>query len=242
MNAERRLWERGAEKPEGQNWKVIRSPEFAKRLTGIADMNPNVPPMRSGRLTYIRDELKKRTGQEISVESIRKWFSGEAMPHKDRVEHLAEILRVDAAWLMLGEEGQDTPQQRRARNAMADGAVNVVAGFAQMDGAVVAFPEDDDRFALAQHIDLYAIIRGANYPLHVIVAEETENSQLIFAVPTDLRNTLSIGVVRLDGFNFSVFEITDEAIELGTPGQRGKIEVNARSQGVREITSFKDRF
>jgi hypothetical protein len=238
------LWDRHGEKPERQNWKVIRSPEFAERLTRTADMNPNVPPMRSGRLTYIRDELSKRNpGQApISLESVRKWFSGEAMPHKDRVEHLAEILRVDAAWLMLGEEGQDTPQQRRARNAMVDGAVNVVAGLAQMDGAVVAFPEDDDRFALAQHIDLYAIIRGANYPLHVIVAEEQENGQLVFSVPTDLRNTVPIGVVRLEAFNFSVFEITDEAIELGTPGQRGKIEVNARSQGVREITSFKERF
>jgi transcriptional regulator with XRE-family HTH domain len=241
VNAERSLWQRGVEKPEKEGWRVIRSPEFAERFNHAADMNPNVPPMRQGRYVYIKDQLAKR-GQEVSVESIRKWFSGESMPHKDRVEHLAEVLKVDASWLMLGEDASDTPQQRRARNAMVSGAVNFVAGIAQMDGAVVAFPEDDDRFAIAQHIDLHAIIRGANYPLHVIVAEEREGGQIVFSVPTDLRNTVPIGVMRLEGFNFSVFEITDEAIELGTPGQRGKIEVNVRSQGVREITSFKERF
>jgi hypothetical protein len=31
-----------------------------------------------------------------------------------------------------------------------------------MDGAAVAFPEEDDRYAMAQHIDLHAIIRGAS--------------------------------------------------------------------------------
>lgn len=239
MNAERKLWLRDGQSPK-QTYGVIRHPEFADRLNKTADLNPNVPPMRSGRLTYVQGELSKR-GQDVSLESVRKWFSGEAMPHKDRSEHLAEILKVDSAWLMFGTEGQETPGQRRARNAMADGAVNFVAGIAQMDGAVVAFPEEDDRYALAQHVDLQAIIRGANYPIHVIVAEEREN-QTVFSVPTDLRNTVPIGVLRLEGFNFAVYEITDEAIELGTPGTRGKIEVNVQSQGVHEITSFKDRF
>lgn len=241
MNAERKLWQRGEASGEKQTYGIIRHPEFADRLTKTADMNPNVPPMRSGRLTYVQGQLKKR-GQELSLESVRKWFSGEAMPHRDRGELLAEILGVDSAWLMLGTEGQGTPQQRRARNAMVEGAVNLVAGLCQMDGAVIAFPDDDDRFALAQHIDLQVIIRGANYPIHVVVAEEREDNQCVFSVPTDLRNTVPIGVMRLDGFNFSVFEITDEAIELGTAGVRGKMEVNCRSQGVREIESFKDRF
>lgn len=239
MTTDQKLWQRDVE-PKYRSGLILH-PEFAERLAKAADMNPNIPPMRSGRLVYVREELEKR-GQSVSLESVRKWFSGESMPHKNRVDHLAEIMRADASWLMLGNEAADTPQERRARNAMVDGAVNAVAGFAQMDGAVIAFPEPDDRFALAQHVDLHAIIRGASYPIHVVTAEDRENNQQVFAVPTDLRNTVPIGVMRLDGFNFSVFEISDEAIELGTPGQRGKIEVNVRSQGVREITSFRERF
>lgn len=239
MNAERKLWERGGDKKPA-TYGVIRHPEFADRLTRTADMNPNVPPMRSGRLTYVQSELHK-LGQDVSLESVRKWFSGEAMPHKDRAELLAQVLTADANWLLLGAEPGETPQARRTRNAMADGAVNVVAGLAQRDGAIISFPDPEDRYEMAQHVDLRAVIRGANYPLHVIVGEE-EGGKITFAVPTDLRNTVPLGVVWLEGFNVGVYEITDEAIELGTRGTRGKILVDLHSHGVREITSFKDRF
>lgn len=240
MNAERKLWERGTGEKKVYHGRILH-PDFQERLVKTADMNPNVPPMRSGRLTYIQEELRKR-GHEVSLESVRKWFSGESKPHESRAAILAEILRVDEAWLMLGIESSTTPQQRRARNALVDGAVNLVAGLMQMDGATIAFPDEDDRYALSQHIDLQAIIRGASYPIHVVVAEERENGQCIFSVPTDLRNTVPIGVLRLDGFNFSIYEITDVAIEMGTPGRQGKIEVNVRDEGVREIQSFKERF
>jgi hypothetical protein len=65
---------------------------------------------------------------------------------------------------------------------------------------------------------------------------------MIFSVPTDLRNTVPIGVVRNDGFNFSLYEITDMAIEMGRPGRTGKVLVDVREEGVREIFGFKDRF
>jgi hypothetical protein len=181
-------------------------------------MNPNVPPMRSGRLTYIRDELQKR-GQEVSLESVRKWFSGEAMPHKDRAEHLAEILRVDASWLMLGRRSGNAaaaprsqrngrrrrePRRRprsdgRRRGRLPRGGRPLRAGAAHRPA------RDHPRRELS---DSRHRRRGAR------------ERQTVFSVPTDLRNTVPIGVLRLEGFNFAVYEITDEAIELGTPGNR----------------------
>jgi hypothetical protein len=164
------------------------------------------------------------------------------MPHHSRATLLAEILKVDEAWLIFGTDQTVTPAQRRLRNALNDGAVNFVAGLAQMDGAAVAFPDADDGYALAQHIDLQAIIRGASYAICVVVAEKDEDDRLIFSVPTDLRNTVPIGVVRNDGFNFSIYEITPMAIEMGKPGKTGKVKVDLRDEGVREIFGFKERF
>jgi hypothetical protein len=235
------LWERTGESEQKQYWGQVRHKEFAERLNKTADLNPNVPPLRSGRLTYIQEELKKRD-VEVSLESVRKWFSGESMPHHSRATLLAEILKVDEAWLIFGTDQTVTPAQRRLRNALNDGAVNFVAGLAQMDGAAVAFPDADDGYALAQHIDLQAIIRGASYAICVVVAEKDEDDRLIFSVPTDLRNTVPIGVVRNDGFNFSIYEITPMAIEMGKPGKTGKVKVDLRDEGVREIFGFKERF
>jgi hypothetical protein len=240
VNAEK-LWVRdGSAQGKKYSGRILH-PDFAERLVKTADMNPNVPPMRSGRLTYIQGELEKR-GHAVSIESVRKWFSGESKPHDTRAELLAEILRVDAGWLLLGTEATGTPQERRVRNAMADGVVNVVAGLMQLDGAVIAFPTPEDRYAIAQHIDLTAIIRGASYSVHVVLAEEREKGQVIFSVPTDLRNTVPLGVHRREGFELSIYEITDIAIEMGTPGKQGKIEVSLRDEGVREIESFTERF
>jgi hypothetical protein len=233
------LWERTGQSHEKQYAGQRLHLEFADRLNKAADLNPNVPPLRSGRLTYIQDEMEKR-GMTVSLETVRKWFSGESMPHKSRWETISEILKVDQAWLIHGTEDV-TPSERRLRNAMADGAVNFVAGLMQMDGATVAFPDDGDRYAIQDHIDLTAIIRGASYAIHVIVAEERDSGP-VFSVPTELRHTVPIGVVRHEGFNFSVYEITDMAIGLGKPGRTGRIEVDIREDGVREIESFRDRF
>jgi hypothetical protein len=44
----------------------------------------------------------------------------------------------------MGIDPEFQPHERKLRNAMADGAVNLVAGFIQMDGAYPAFPEESD--------------------------------------------------------------------------------------------------
>jgi len=238
MNA---LWERTGESKDKKYHGRVLHPEFAARLNKSSDMNPNVPPLRQGRLTYIQSKLKER-GQEVSLESVRKWFSGESTPHRSRASLLAEILKVDESWLLMGSDPSSTPAQRRLRNAMVDGAVNFVAGLAQMDGATVAFPDEDDRYAIAQHIDLHAIIRGASYAIHVVVAEERDDGRTVFSIPTDLRNTIPIGIVRQEGFNFCLYEITDIAIDLGHAGRTGRMEVDLKADGVREIHSFKERF
>jgi hypothetical protein len=242
VNSVHDLWkDRSGNSKQKKYWGRILHKDFADRLNKTADLNPNVPGLREGRLTYIQGELAKR-GHELSLESVSKWFKGESKPHDSRASALAEILRVDEGWLMLGAGEDKNPQKRRVRNALADGAVNLVAGLCQMDGAVVAFPDEEDRFSIAQHIDLNVIIRGASYAIHVVVAEQRDDGEQVFAIPTNLRNTVPIGVQRLEGFNFCVYEITAEAIEMGRPGRTSKIEVPVRDTGVREIHSFAERF
>jgi hypothetical protein len=218
--------------------KVIRSPEFARRFEQAADLHPHCPAKHRGRLEWVSDQMTKK-GHSVSNETVRKWFSGEATPRPDKGAVLAEIMEVDVAWLQMGIDANLAPRERKARNAMADGAVNVVAGLIQMDGGNPAFPDDDDKRAEREHIDLYAIIRGGSYSLNITLGE-TEGRKAKFAVPTALgENVIALGVIR-EGFTFDVFELTPDLIETGA--RRGaSIEVTADASKLRRIEGFNRR-
>src|SRR5690348_15100280 len=75
--------------------------DFATRLNQCADQNPNVPQLGGGRLTFVRDRLASN-GIHVSLEAVRRWFSGQAMPRRQYASPLAEALDVDARWLLEG--------------------------------------------------------------------------------------------------------------------------------------------
>lgn len=144
---------------------VIRDKEFAKRLERACELNPNVPTdgQRAGKQKWVYDSLAERFGVRVSPEGVRKWFSGESRPRPKIMTLLAVILEVDEAWLSLGIQPDETPLERQKRNAVADGAVNYVAGLIQLGGYNIAFPEPDDEAAP----DLFAIIRGKQHSIEV---------------------------------------------------------------------------
>lgn len=162
------------------------------------------------------------------------------MPRPDKLAKIAQLLEVDVAWLSLGVDHSLQPRERKVRNAMADGAVNVIAGLIQMDGGHPAFPESSDKDAQKNHVDLHAIIKGAKYDLHISLGE-VEGSNIRFAIPTTYDQVLVLGVVKR-GFEIDVFEIPAESIEAG---QRhgGSIEVVVAEADARQrrIESFKNR-
>jgi len=216
-------------------YKVIRDPEFAKRLEQACDAYPHIPPKHSGRQSWIARELGKRFNVTVTTETVRKWFQGEAKPRPDKLVLIAQLLEVDMAWLSLGVDPDIEPRERKVRNASVDGAVNVVAGLIQMDGGHPAFPDKDDPV-----IDMHAIIRGAKYDIHVALGE-VEGETLRFAVPTKHEDVVVLGVVRR-GFSLDIYEIPLETIEAGhRRGGSIEIVVNKDGVGLRRVESFKTR-
>lgn len=220
--------------------RVIRDAAFAERLSQACDAFTHVPPKNSGRLTWIKRELFKRFKIRVSVETVRKWFSGEAKPRPEKLNRIAQLLEVDVAWLSLGVHQDSVGRERRARNAVANGAVNLVAGLIQLDGGHPAFPEADSKDLKRAHVDLHAIIKGAQYDIHVSLGEP-EGRTVRFLVPPKTNEMLVLGVVRR-GLSFDIFEITPDMISKGT-STAGAIEVPVSDSEIkkRRIESFANR-
>lgn len=220
--------------------RVIREPDFARRLDQACDGHSQVPPKHSGRLTWVQRELSGRFKEDVSVETVRKWFAGEAKPRPDKLAKIAQLLEVDVAWLSLGVDQNMQPREQKVRNAMADGAVNLVAGLIQMDGGFPAFPAEGDKSAKKNHVDLHAIIKGAKYDLHISLGTP-DGKDWRFSVPTTYETLVVLGVVK-DGFNIQIVEIPAETIESGERhGGSITVVMDEVEAKMRRVESFKTR-
>jgi hypothetical protein len=193
--------------------------DFAKRLVQACDGNANVPLPNHGRLRWFVDQLDEQFGIKSTPETIRKWMAGEALPRHKSIHALAQTLKVDEAWLSIGKAPELDERQQKLRNAQADGAVNVVTGFIQMGGGHPAFPEEKDQRARDEHIDIYAIIKGAQYAFHIAVATQ-EESGWRFAIPIGAENTVIIGLIRTGPLSVDLLELDSEAF-LGLAERKG---------------------
>lgn len=199
--------------------------EFGKRLKTASDSSPHVPEHNYGRLRWFAENLQSRFQIKRTEECVRKWFYGKTFPRKNSINALAELLQVDVSWLSDGSTPTLDLRERKLRNAEADGAVNVVAGFIQMSGANPAFPDPDDQEAKKSDIDLYAIIRGAQYAFHVAVAAEVDGGFRI-SVPLAARDLFIIGLIRREGFAVDLIEL--DADGLAEHGNRGSGSIDVR--------------
>lgn len=209
--------------------------DFSRRLEQACADNPHVPPHNFGRLRWFADELAKH-GVEVRQETIRKWFAGETRPREKPLAALAKILRADSAWLLVGSTSGITEKEARVRNAAADGAVNLVAGLVQMHGARPAFPRQDDEFAQKHKIDLYAIIKGVQYPFHVTLFHEGKA-----IVPFEAEGSFVLGVIPLSPTSFKLVEVDREGLAAAGKRKSGFIEITEDSYPWREIESFQER-
>lgn len=211
--------------------KVIRDAGYAQRLTLACDRSSLCPPLHQGRLVWIVENLQKRFRLDVTTETVRKWLHGESKPKLDKNARLAELLGVDPVWLYQGIDAALSPREKKARNAMADGAVNVIAGFIQMDGGSVAFPEEEG------NVDLFAIIKGGQYAIHVCLGEERDGAYH-FPAPADYSGVVVLGVVR-SGLSVLVTELTPEIIEENGGRRGGAIDVSLGE--IELIESFTQR-
>jgi Helix-turn-helix. len=197
---------------------------FALRLQKACDDNPRVPAYNHGRQAWVRAQLVERYGVNVSNETVSKWFTGVSRPRPEKITTIAKLLEVDEAWLALGVQGEVEPRERRLRNAQADGAVNVVAGFIQMCGGHPAFPDDDGRGDLAP-VDLYAIIKGAHYSINVAVAQPVDGGQYRCQVPHGYEQRIVIAIVQREPLVCDFLELPAEMITAHGARRSGYVEV-----------------
>jgi hypothetical protein len=225
-----------------ENGKEVREPGFAKRLQQAMDNNPYVPDMMYGRMTWVRKELESRFGVKVSLQGLGRWYYGETKPKVGNLVALAKLLDVDSIWLAHGIESEMTPREQKVRNALVDGAVNLVAGLIQMNGGHPAFPESDDERAEKSRIDLYAIIKGAQYAFHVSTAQEVPGAQR-FILPTNYMEAFQMGVVLTDMAGITLIEITEDLVEQrGTKKGHGfEVILNEAEIEAAKIHSLRNR-
>jgi transcriptional regulator with XRE-family HTH domain len=78
---------------------------FSVRLAEACEKHAKCPSGH-GRLAWIRREFNEQTGDTVTLETVRKWMSGESWPRRSKMDQLAEILGVTRIWLESGHEAQ----------------------------------------------------------------------------------------------------------------------------------------
>ena len=221
---------------------TVRHEDFAARFTMACDNNQNVPEKHYGRQSWIAGQFKDRFDVDVTSETVRKWGLGLARPHPhSKMVQLAEILRVDPAWLDHGTTDGLDKKKNRIRHEVADGAVNLVAGLVQMGGSHPAFPVEGDRFAAENCVDLYAIIRGIQHAFHIVTAEPTAKG-FEFAVPQGARNVIVLGVVPEGGLRFSIVQIDMASAEAVGDIRGGMLHFSLEDVEHRPVNSFAEKF
>lgn len=210
----------------------VRDAAFAKRLNEACDNHPQCPPLHYGRLSWIVQQFKEQFKIGITTETARKWVAGEVHPRRKSMALLAQLLQVDLAWLAIGVEGETTADERKARNVMAGAAINLVAGLIEMDGGHPAYPEQGD--AKAKDVDIFAIIRGAQYAFKVAVGHQ-DGKSYSFAIPANYRDVFVIGLIRIGAFQFDVLELDAETITKNKENKGSHVSLTVDKRGAHYV-------
>lgn len=184
---------------------IIRDKAFAKRLEIACEGHPHCPTDQyRGKQKWLYDGLDSEFGVKVSAEAVRKWFSGESRPRPKVMSYIARLLEVDEAWLSLGITPELTPREQKQRNAVADGAVNLVAGMIQMGGGHIAFPDDG--------ADIFAIITGKQVNIDVVIPFALGKDQFRLTIKDRLDGKHIIAVIEEDDFGYQILAITPEIV------------------------------
>ncbi len=199
--------------------------DFARRLHSALGGHPDAPPGH-GRQKWLRDLIREQVGIDVSPEAVRKWFAGEARPRPAVMKKIAQAMEVDEAWLSLGITPTETPTEAKRRNAVADGAINLVAGLIQMQGGHIAFADEDE-----EAIDIHAIIGGKRVPVEVVLARQSGDS-ITFKVRRGSSKRAIIGVLAADSLRDMLFvRIPHRVIDDHAQWKGGYFEVDAAYKG-----------
>lgn len=222
---------------------MVRDLDFARRLETACEGNPNCPTEQyRGKQKWIYEGLESQFGMRVSPEAVRKWFAGESRPRPSAMKLLARLLEVDEAWLSLGITPDLTPREQRKRNAVADGAVNLVAGMIQMGGGSISFPEDAE-------IDILAIIAGKSMHLDVVLPFDLGRGQMRLTIHDPIEKKHTIVVIDQGRFRYQLLHLSPEMVKEHGERRGNFWELIVEDHGngwmvgphpVRAIASMKD--
>ena len=153
------------------NNKVIRDREFARRLETACENHPRAPSGH-GRQTWLRRNLEEQFEVSVSPEAVRKWFAGESRPRPKAMTKIAQLLRVDEAWLSLGMKPAASPTKVEKMSVVASGAVNLVAAHIQLSGGTIAYREENADY------DIFAVVRGRRHEIAVRLGDDSIASRI----------------------------------------------------------------
>lgn len=205
----------------------VKHPEFGLRFKQACDGNPDIPPVNFGRLGHFRKEFERRFGEDVTVESVRKWMADETRPREDAMRKLAEILEVEVTWLSLGESLELSKKDARLRDAMADGGVNLIAGLIQMCGWYPAFPNEKQSESHAGMIDLFAVIKGAQYSFHVVVSKIVDGKHRFHVPMRAPEHCVVIGIKWTSMADYSIYELDSERLLASGHPKTGVYDMEA---------------
>ena len=207
--------------------------EFKDRLAAACSKSPDVPYENFGRQKVIADILG------VSKEASRKYFKGEAVPRKAKMEKLASFLGVDVMWLMMGlssgekVRGPDQP----APSKPLHGYTYVAYGLMLEAGYACAFGGADD-FA-----DFYAIRDGHQQAIRIFVGEPIEQPggkviDLRFKLEAKPLTTEFWGAIKHDDGTVSFVQLDADGVNKNaTPKRDGSLVFTASWRGKSLVTA-----
>lgn len=203
----------------------VRDGEFAKRLELACESNPNCPTgERRGKQKWVRDQLLAKHGIKASAEAVSRWFQGIMRPRPKTIAAIAQILEVDGVWLNLGVQPDQTKAEKKVRDAQVGGMVNVVAGFIQMAGGTIAFPD-------AGEVDITAIVKGQAHSISVKLANLVGDNKMIFRVPMHHSKLTVVGLIDDGKFSVTMLRFPSELIERHGTRHSDLLEIEVTKSG-----------
>lgn len=202
--------------------------DFSKRLAEACDLSNTVPPYNHGRLTYIKAEIEKISGEKISLESVRKWFFGESRPRPDKMRWLAKLLKVDEGWLSLGLKPEIAASGQAAYKVGLYGAVNLLAGLIQLGGGNPAAPMKGSEDVS----NLTAIIGGQLVQMYVTLARKTEDDEFKVTLPARYDATIVVAAVQRGPLRYDFLKMDSEQLAKAAKNKGGFAHVTVVANGT----------
>lgn len=219
-------------------------PLFAKRMEIALDNHPSAPAMNAGRLTWLLNEMMKH-GNEVTLQSIHRWYHGNAKPRSRKLSALAEVLGVDPMWLLNGKLPELDDATSRRLQVVGDGSINALTGFIQMSGWQCAFPDENDENGSFVHI--YAIVKARQLRIHICQSiENDEDASIRFRFTTKYDKCIVLGLARTGSFQIDVLPFPAALIRKHSELKSGVAEISVKRIGGKyfvgseEVTPLSD--